>query len=138
MKSLKGIFAGIAFIAVVILLLQIAFIFVAVAYNALAKDYLLLQDITGYFRYVVGIPVFIVTMFIGGYITASVADIQTNIIIWLNGLLVGLLSAAGLIYPTLGHADLTNTGVVIVVLTLMATTLGGLFWKKNNIMLLDA
>lgn len=74
MKSLKAIIAGAVFIIVVILLLQLVYIFIAVAYNALAADYPLLNDIAGSFRYIIGIPVFVATMFAGGYITASIAN----------------------------------------------------------------
>ena len=77
MKSIKAIAAGSLFIIVVILFLQLAFIFIAVAYHALAKDYAFLNDISGYFRYLIGIPVFMVIMFVGGYITANIATVST-------------------------------------------------------------
>ena len=77
MRSLKAIIAGTVFIIVVILFLQLAYIFAAVGYNALAKDYPLLNDIVGYFRYIIGIPIFIAVMFFGGYITASLANLVT-------------------------------------------------------------
>ncbi len=73
MKSIKAIAAGSLFIIVVILFLQLAYIFIAVAYNALAKDYSFLNDISTYFRYFIGIPVFMVIMFVGGFITANIA-----------------------------------------------------------------
>ena len=67
MKSLKAIVVGSVFIVVVVLVMQLAYIFIAVAYNALAKDFPFLNDIAGSFRYILGIPIFTMIMFIGGY-----------------------------------------------------------------------
>ena len=74
MRSLKAIIAGCVFIVVVILLMQLLYIFVAVGYNALAKGYPFLNDISGLFRYIVGIPVFVIIMFAGGYITRTYGE----------------------------------------------------------------
>ena len=132
MKSIKAILAGCVFIIVTILLLQLAYIFVAVAYNALAKDYPLLNDIAGSFRYIIGIPVFIAVMFIGGYITANIADMKASTKIWLHCIVVGLITAGGMIYPTLENSDITTTGIVVFVLALVATTAGGFYWQKAD------
>ncbi len=132
MRSIKAIVVGCVFIIVTILLLQLAYIFVAVAYNALAKNYPLLNDIAGSFRYIIGIPVFIATMFIGGYITANIADMQASTKVWLHCITVGLITAGGMIYPTLENSDITTTGIVVFVLALVATTAGGFYWQKAN------
>jgi len=128
MRSIKAIIAGCTFIIVVILCLQLIFIFVAVGYNELAKDYPFLNDIAWSFRYIIGIPVFILTMFIGGYITANIASMK----VLLHCLAVGLITAGGMIYPTLENSNLTITGMVVFLMALMATTAGGFYWKKNN------
>ena len=132
MSSIKAILAGTLFIIVVVLFLQLAYIFVAVAYNALAKDYPLLNDIVGYFRYFIGIPLFLLTVFMGGYITASVAKAQSGIKTVLHGIVLGLIVAAATLYPTLENANITTTGLVIVALALLATTSAGLYWKKTS------
>jgi hypothetical protein len=126
MRSLKAIFAGSVFIVVVILLMQLAYIFIAVAYNALAKDYPLLNDIAGSFRYLVGIPVFMTIMFFGGFITADFAREK----VLPHCLAVGLITASGMIVPTLENASLTLTGVVIFVLAIGATSAGGMYWQR--------
>lgn len=128
MQSIKAIFVGTVFILVVILLLQLAYIFIAVGYNALAKMYPLLNDIVAYFRYIIGIPIFVAVMFLGGYITASIASTK----IWLHCLAVGLIVAASMLYPLLEHATLTITGIVVFILALLATTGGGLYWQKGS------
>ena len=132
MKSIKAIVAGSVFILIVILLLQLVYIFVAVGYNALAKDFPLLNDIAGSFRYIVGIPIFIATMFVGGYITANIANMQTRAKILMHCMTVGLLTAGGMIYPTLENSEITTTGIVIFILAIVATTVGGLYWQKNT------
>ncbi|MBE9568279.1 MAG: hypothetical protein IMF14_06250 [Proteobacteria bacterium] len=131
MKSIKAILAGTVFIVIVILFLQLLYIFVAVAYNAMADDFPVLNDIAPSFRYLIGIPVFISVMFIGGYITASIAGEETTLNVVLHCLVVGLITAIGMIYPTLGNADITVTGMVIVVLALGATVGGGLYRQKS-------
>jgi len=137
MKSVKAIFIGSLSIFIAILCLQLIFIFVAVAYNALAKDYPFLNDIAFSFRYIVGIPVFVATMFIGGYITAYVASTNTDVVALkrtiLHCMIVGSITTIGMIYPTLETAALTITGVVIFVLALVGTTAGGLYWRRNRL-----
>ena len=132
MKSIKAIVAGSVFIVVVILLLQLVYIFIAVGYNALASDYPFLNDIAGSFRYIIGIPVFIAIMFVGGYITANIANMETRAKVLMHCMAVGLLTAGGMIYPTLENADITITGIVIFILAIAATAAGGIYWQKDN------
>ena len=128
MKSIKAIAAGSLFIIVVILFLQLAYIFIAVAYNALAKDYAFLNDISGYFRYLIGIPVFMAVMFVGGYITASIAREK----VWIHCMVVSLLTTGGMMWSAMANTDLTTTGIVVFILALVATIAGGLYWQKDN------
>ena len=132
MRSLKAILAGSVFIVVVILLLQLAYIFVAVGYNALAVDYPFLNDIVGWFRYLVGIPVFIVVMFVGGYITASIADLNDSVYVLLHCLVVGAITVGSMMYSAMENASMTMTGIVVTVLALSATSAGGRYWLRNN------
>lgn len=128
MRSLKAIAAGCAFIFIVILLIQLAYIFIAVGYNSLANSYPLLKDISGYFRYLIGIPVLSTVMFTGGYITASLAKERAL----LHCIIVAILTATATLIPVLQDSELTTTGMVIIVLILVATTSGGLYWQKNS------
>jgi len=129
MKSIKAIVAGSLFIIVVILLMQLAYIFIAVGYNSLAKHYPFLNDISGYFRYFIGIPVFMLTMFFGGYITAHVATTR----VLPHCIAVGTITAGGMIWLAMKNSNLTLTGIVIFILALVATSAGGLYWKRDNI-----
>lgn len=131
MKSLKAIVVGSAFIIIAILFLQLAYIFIAVAYNALAKDFLFLNEISGYFRYIIGIPVFMLTMFAGGYITAHIADMETYVKTWLHSLTVGLITVGGMMYSAMVNSSLTLTGIVVIVLALSATAAGSYYWQKG-------
>jgi hypothetical protein len=132
MRSLKAIAAGCLFIIVVIMFMQLAFIFIAVGYNALAKDYPLLNEISGSFRYIIGIPVFLVTMFFGGYLTATIADSRILARVLLHCFAVGLITAGGMMYSALENTNLTSTGIIVFLLALVATTAGGLYWQKNS------
>lgn len=133
MRSVKAIVAGSAFIIFVMILLQLAYVFVAVAYNALATDYPILNDMSGIFRYLVGIPAFLATMFAGGYITASVADSRVNMQVWLHCLAVGLLTVGGMLFSAMINSSLTLSGVVIALLALSAASAGGLYWLRGSV-----
>lgn len=128
MRSVKSIVAGSLFIIIAVLLMQLAYIFVAVAYNELAKDFPLLNDISGFFRYLIGIPLFMVIMFFGGYISAGFAREK----ILPHCIVVGLITASCMIVPTLENANLTLTGVFVFVLAIGATSVGGVYWQKAN------
>jgi len=128
MQSIKAIVVGSLFVIVVILLMQLAFIFVAVGYNVLAKDYPILNDISGSFRYLIGIPVFMAVMFTGGYITATIASTR----VLFHCMAVALITVGGMMLPTLENTDLTLTGIVVFILALLASAAGGLYWQKGN------
>lgn len=128
MRSIKAIIAGCLFIIAVILLMQLVYIFIAAGYNTLAKDYPMLNDISGSFKYIIGIPALIVTMFFGGYLTASIANTR----ILLHCVAVGLITTGAMMYSALENTNLTITGIVVILLALLATAAGGLFWQKDN------
>lgn len=132
MKSFKAIVAGSVFVFVVLSLLGLVYIFIAVAYNELAADFPFLNDITGLFRYLVGIPIFVVTMFAGGYLTANIASTYSNMKIWFHSLAVALISVGGMIYSVMGYSGLTTTGVVLILLSLSASSAGGFYWLRGK------
>jgi 4-hydroxybenzoate polyprenyltransferase len=132
MRSIKAIIAGSIFILVVLFLLGLINIFITVGYNALAANFQFLKDITGIFRYLVGIPVFMVVMFAGGYITASIAKMHTNIKIWFHCLIVGLITVGGTMYSAMDYSSLTLTGIVVIILALSASSAGGFYWLRGN------
>ena len=132
MRSIKAIILGSAFIVVVILFLQLAYIFIAVGYNALAAEYPFLKDLTSLFKYLLGIPVFMITMFAGGYITASIADMRSIMKVGFHCLAVGFITVGGMMYSGMENASLTLTGIIVIVLAILATSAGGFYWLRGN------
>lgn len=132
MRSLKAIFAGSAFIVVVFLVIQLAYVFIAVGYNALASDFPVLKDISVLFRYIVGLPVLVVVMFLGGYITADIANIKSHLKVWLHCLIVGIMTAGAMMYSALENSNITLTGIVVVILALSASSAGGFYWLRES------
>lgn len=128
MNSIKAIVAGSLFVVIVNLLLQLVYIFLAVGYNALAQDYVFLNDISGSFRYIIGIPVFTAIMFVGGYITAELARVK----VLLHCVAVALITVGAMIIPTLETSNLTLTGIIVIMLALGGTSAGGLYWQKER------
>ena len=132
MKSINAIAAGSAFIVVIMLVVQLAYVFIAVGYIWLTKHFPFLDNITGLFRYLVGIPVFMLIMFAGGYITAAVAKMHTYTRVWVHCLAVVLITVGGTFYFALENANMTTTGVVVSVLALSACSVGGFYWLKSS------
>lgn len=132
MRSIKAIVAGSLFVVIVFIILQLAFVIIAVGYNTLAADFPFLKDIAGIFRYLVGLPILIVTMFIGGYITADIADMHSNIKVWLHCFAVGFIAVGGMMYSAMGNSSLTLTGIVVIVLAISASSAGGFYWLRRK------
>ena len=132
MRSIKAIVVGSLFIVIVFLMLQLAYVFVAVGYNTLAADFPFLKEITGIFRYLIGLPVLVLVMFVGGYITASIAIVHTNFKVWLHCFTVGFITVGGMVYSALENSNLTLIGIVVIILALSASSAGGFFWLRDN------
>ena len=131
MRSIKAIVVGSLFVVVALLMLQLAYVFIAVGYNALATDFPFLKDITGIFRYLLGLPILVVVMFIGGYITADIANVHTNIKVWFHCFAVGFITVGGMMYSALENSNLTLTGIVVIILALSASSAGGFYWLRD-------
>ncbi len=132
MRSIKAIVAGSVFVFAVISLLGLIYIFIAVGYNSLAADFPFLNEITGLFRYVVGLPVFMITLFAGGYITASIANMHGSIKVWLHCLAVGLITVGATMYSAMDYSSLTISGIVVIIIALSASSAGGFYWLRGN------
>ena len=127
MRSIKAVVVGSLFIIIVGLLVQLAYVFLAVGYTSLAKSYPFLNDISIYFRYLIGIPVFFLVMFIGGYITADLAKHKAL----LHCLVVAFITIGVMMISALENMQLTVSGLVISVLALAATLAGGWYWQRG-------
>lgn len=127
MRSIKAVVVGSLFIIIVGLLVQLAYVFLAVGYTSLAKSYPFLNDISIYFRYLIGIPVFFLIMFIGGYITADLAKHKAL----LHCLVVAFITIGVMMISALENMQLTVSGLVISVLALAATLAGGWYWQRG-------
>jgi len=128
MRSLRAVAAGSIFIIIISLLMQLAYIFIAVAYNSLTKSYPFLADISGSLNYLIGIPLFMLIMFSGGYLTALIAT--KNII--LHCTIVACLTAGGMILWSLENSQLSLTGIVVIFLAIISSAAGGLYWQRSH------
>ena len=128
MRSIKAVVVGSLFIVIVGLLVQLAYVFLAVGYTSLAKSYPFLNDISIYFRYLIGIPVFFLIMFIGGYITADLAEKK----VLLHCLVVAFITIGIMMTSAMENMQLTITGLVISVLALTSTLAGGWYWQRGR------
>ena len=129
MRSIKAIVVGSLFILIFGLLVQLAYVFLAVGYTSLAKSFPFLNDISIYFRYLIGIPIFFLIMFFGGYITADLAKQKAL----LHCLVVAFITISVMMISALDNMQLTLSGVVISVLALSSTLAGGWYWQRGKI-----
>ncbi len=127
-NSLKGIISGILFIIISMLLMQLVFILLAVAYNSIANDLVFLKNIKWVLKYILGIPVFIGIMFLGGYITTWIAKTKPII----NSIIVGLAVMISMMWSALINAELTIIGAILSVAMIIVIILGGLFASKKS------
>ena len=127
-NSIKAIISGSLFIIIGSMLLQLAYIFIAVGYNALAKNYPFLNEISIYFRYLLGIPVFILIMYLGGYLSALIARDKVLI----HAAIVAIIAIGAMMWPLLANANLTPTGIIVSTLSFIATIAGAWSWQRRN------
>ncbi len=127
-KSFKAMLWGGVFITVGMLLMQLLFLFVVVGYNAVAESMPVLHSLRDAFRYLLGVPVYLLIMFGGGYITAEFAEKK----VILHSFLLGVLFTLVVTLLALQNAQLTLMGVVTGVLSIAATTVGGYIWQRGS------
>ena len=128
MNSIKAISTGVIFTIVAILLVQLIYLIIAVGYNSIAKDYPFLNDLGGFFRYLIAIPIFLIVMFIGGYLSGLIAETKEI----LHAFIVGVITMILMMWSVLQNADLTIAGIAIILLMVTATLMGGLYAKKKQ------
>ena len=128
MRSIKAILAGSLFIIVVGLLAELGYVFLAVWYNGLTKSYPFLNEISGYFRYLLGIPVIFLIMFVGGVITADLARQK----VLLHCLIVACITIGVMMVTAMENMQMTLSGVVVSLLALVSVLSGGWYWLKGT------
>lgn len=127
MNSLKAIVSGVLFIIVASLVMQLGFLITVVGYNSLAQDYPFLNEISWVFRYLLGIPIFIVIMFVGGYITGVIA--KTKVL--LHSLVVGVITIGSTMWMALENSEMTLKGIIISLFLLIAVIAGGVYARRK-------
>ena len=132
MRSIKAIIVGSLFVVVMFLILQLAYLFMAIGYNSLAAHFPFLKDIAGIFRYLIALPVLTLVMFIGGYITADIANMHSNLKIWFHCFTVGFITVGSMMYSALQNSSLTLMGVFVIIVALFASSSGGFYWLRGN------
>ena len=115
------------------LTLELIFIIIAVGYYQLVKLWPFLNDAGVYFRYVLGIPFFILLMFLGGYITAAISKQW----VLLNCFIVALITISVTFLAALSYSVLTLSGMVVIAFALLATVAGGWHWLRKSVSALE-
>jgi drug/metabolite transporter (DMT)-like permease len=128
MRSIKAILAGSLFIIVVGLFVELAYVFLAVGYNNLAKSYPFLNEVSGYLRYLIGIPIIFFVMFIGGVITADIARQK----VLLHCLIVACITIGVMMVTAMKNMQMTLSGVVVSLLALVSVLSGGWYWLRET------
>ncbi len=128
MKSVKAIFIGSSFVIVSILLIQLLYLFVVVGYNYLVREY----DFGVLFSESVGTVIWVITyllvMFYGGYVTAEYSEKKAV----LHSLVVGGLVTAVMVAMALQNTQLTFTGILIAIASVVIAAAGGVYSQRSE------
>jgi len=128
MPNWKALLAGCTTIVVLGLLVQLAFIFVAVGYTELTRAYPGLTPYARIVSYLLGMGVFFAVMALGGYVTAAVAGSR----VVLHAALAAFTVIGLSLLATLSGGSLTLTSLGFLLLGMGFAVVGSLMWQKSN------
>ncbi len=128
-KSITAVLSGIIFIIIAMLTMQLIFIIISVAYYNISKDNLFLKEIEVVLKYIFVVPVSLVIMFLGGYITATIAKNKALI----HCLIVGFTVIGGMMGAALVNAELTLSGGIVSVVAVLVIAFGGNYAGKDDV-----
>lgn len=125
MQYLKSFLAGFSFIVVFGLCIQLAYIFLAVWYIDLVKEFPSVATFVGPVSYLVGIVIYFLLMATGGIVTASLAKKNPLVMCFLVGIATTGLSTLSL----QNFSEYTIFSIVFIVSGVLFTIAGGWYWK---------
>jgi len=127
-NSIKAILGGFSAILFMGLLAQLIYLLGAVAYISLVKDYPSLSFLSEITRPLL-FTISAVIAFIGGMLTAHLARKAVLV----HCLAVGAITGALTLIPSLTSGyELTVNGIIFLLIFLLASLAGGLYWKKKH------
>ena len=127
-QSIKAVLTGTLFIIIALLTMKIAYVFFASVYHNLSIDYPYLDEVNVFFRYLLAIPIFLIIMFTGGYLTAGAARRKTL----LHSVIVGIVTVIiMMIVAAKSAAGITLVNILTYLAMILATTAGGFYWKRR-------
>lgn len=127
MQSLKSLLAGFFYIIILGLVIQLAFMFLAMGYTELTKAYPWVSAFGGYVGYTVGLIVYFLLMASGGLLTAVIA--RTNI--FAHCLTVGSCTTILSVLSSQNNDELTYLSLIFVITGIGFTIAGGEYWKRK-------
>jgi hypothetical protein len=126
MQYLKAFLAGFLFIVVFGLCIQLAYMFLAMWYIDLVKEFPWVATFGGYVSYLVGIVVYFLLMAMGGILTASIAKKNVAVMCFLVG-----ISSTGLSVLLLQNfSEYIVFSILFVVSGILFTIVGGRYQKQ--------
>lgn len=128
MINWKALFAGIAVVVVLGLLLQLAFTSVVVAQMELSRNYPEYSNVIKAIPYLFGFVGYFLVMAIGGYMTASIA---LNRVVF-NASIVGAVTAGFSLWLSISAGDIKPMSLIFFTLGVMFSVGGALFWRVRQ------
>ena len=128
MNNIKAIFGGFFAIIFMGLLAQLIFLFIGMGYFSLVKKFPSLSFLAETTTFLL-FAITAVVAFLGGMLTANLSRKAVAINCFVVGSMVGTLT----LVPTLiNDYEITVNGVLLLMVFLLATVAGGLYWKKHK------
>jgi hypothetical protein len=128
MNNIKAILGGFFAIIFMGLLAQLIFLFIGMGYFSLVKKFPSLSFLAETTTFLL-FAITAVVAFFGGMLTANLDRKAVAI----NCLVVGSMAGTLTLVPTLiNDYEITVNGVLLLMVFLLATVAGGLYWKKRQ------
>jgi hypothetical protein len=127
MQSLKSLLTGFFYIVALGLVIQLAFMFLAMGYTELTKTHPWVSTFGAYVGYSAGIIVYFLLMASGGLLTAALA--RKNILI--HCFIVGASTTSLSVLSSQNNDELTYLSLVFVITGIAFTIAGGEYWKQR-------
>lgn len=124
----KALLAGVTTIIVLGLLAQMIFLFFVTGLTLLLKSHPLHAEYGRVISLAFGLPLFLLVMGIGGYVTAFYS--REKVIAY--GAVVGGIATGFSLVPSLMTGRLMLAGVLFLLAGVVFTALGSFLWKRRN------
>ena len=128
MNSIKALLFGFFYVVILGLIIQLVFIFLAMGYTELLKDYPTVEMVARIVSYIIGITVYFLLMATAGFLTASIAKKNTT----LHGIIISVSSIGLSLLSSINEDEFTWISLIFFILGVTFTLMGTRRWQQSQ------